>query len=172
MRQLIRQRDGIAALSPDEWRAVEDDPTGAGRAVILPLARWRAEREQWWLWAGRLGVHIGPADRVETLEADLARLALIAVEFTGPSEGRGYSQARVLRDRFGFAGEIRAVGYVKLDQLFFLSRCGFDAFQLSEGVDARQALLALRQFDVAYQPGAAGSPAVRRRPGTALPSAY
>ncbi len=178
MRQLIRQRDGTAALVADEWRAIEEDGDGDGdgavrgagsvavRSLILPLARWQVERDRWWLWVGRLGVRIAPGDRVERLESDLVRLALIAIEFSGPSEGRGYSQARVLRDRYGFAGEIRAVGHVKLDQLFFLSRCGFDTFELSEGIDPQQALQALRQFDVAYQPGAVASPALRQRART------
>jgi len=164
MRQLIRQRESAGpALAEDEWRSIEDDPTGSSRALIFPLARWQSERERWWLWAGRLGVRIAPADRVETLEHDLRRLALVAIEFTGPSEGRGYSQARVLRDRFRFGGEIRAVGYVKLDQLFFLSRCGVDAFELAEGIDAQRALAALKQFDVAYQAGAVNSPPMRYR---------
>lgn len=159
MRQLIRQRELVA----DEWRTPEEDPNGVEHALILPLARWRTERDRWWLWAGRLGVRIGPADRVEELEPDLKRLALIAIEFPGPSEGRGYSQARVLRDRFRFTGEIRAVGHVKLDQLFFLARCGFDAFELSPGMDVLQALSTFAQFDVAYQPGARGSPTLKRR---------
>jgi uncharacterized protein (DUF934 family) len=159
MRPLIRQRELVA----DEWRTPEQDPSGVERALILPLARWRAERDRWWLWAGRLGVRIGPADRVEELEPDFKRLALIAIEFPGPSEGRGYSQARVLRDRFRFAGEIRAVGHVKLDQLFFLARCGFDAFELSAGLDPVEALAQFDRFDVAYQPGARGSPALRHR---------
>lgn len=159
MRQLIRQRELVA----DDWRPVDEDPTGAHFALIFPLARWQAERNQWWLWPGRLGVRIAPADPVETLEPDLKRLSLVAIEFTGPSEGRGYSQARVLRDRFGFGGEIRAVGHVKRDQLFFLSRCGFDAFELAEGVDAREALAAFADFSVAYQPGSERFSALRRR---------
>jgi uncharacterized protein (DUF934 family) len=163
MRQLIRQRELVA----DDWRTVDDDPTGVARALILPFARWQTERDRWWLWAGRLGVRIAPTDRVETLEADLKRLALVAIEFSGPSEGRGYSQARVLRDRYRFHGEIRAVGYVKLDQLFFMARCGFDAFELSEGIDSGEALAAFQQFDVAYQSGAILSPGLRRRALTA-----
>lgn len=174
MRQLIRQlerEDGTLerVLAQDEWRPVEDvvalEEHGAGSqlALILPVERWRAERERWSPWAGRLGVRIGPADRVESLEPDLARLSLVAIEFTGPSEGRGYSQGRVLRDRFRFQGEIRAVGHVKLDQLFFLVRCGFDAFELSPGVSVDQALAAFGQFEVAYQPGALRSPALKRR---------
>ena len=148
MRSIIRRREVV----PDDWRYIGEDPAGEDLALILPLARWHEERSNWWLWAGRLGVRIGPTDRVELLKPDLTRLSLIAIEFGGPSEGRGYTQARVLRDRLGFAGELRAVGYVKRDQLFFLARCGFDAFELSEGVDPRSVLSAFDDFDVAYQP--------------------
>jgi uncharacterized protein (DUF934 family) len=148
-RNIIRRREIVA----DDWRYVEEDPTvSETRALILPLARWHEERSHWWLWAGRLGVRIAPADRVELLRPDLTRLALIAIEFTSPSEGRGYSQGRILRDRLGFSGELRAVGYVKRDQLFFLARCGFDAFELSPGVEPQSALTAFNDFDVSYQP--------------------
>lgn len=158
MRSIIRRREVVA----DDWRYVDEDPAGAGRALILPLARWHEERAQWWLWAGRLGVRIGPTDRVELLKPDLTRLSLIAVEFSGPSEGRGYTQARLLRERLRFAGELRAVGYVKRDQLFFLARCGFDAFELSAGVDPQAVLTAFEDFDVAYQPAAVATRAQRR----------
>jgi uncharacterized protein (DUF934 family) len=165
VRQIIRRRE----LVQDDWRYLVEDPQGAARSLILPLAAWHEQREQWWLWAGRLGVRIGPADRVELLRSDLARLALIAIEFPGPADGRGYSQARMLRERFGFAGELRAVGYVKRDQLFFLSRCGFDAYELSPGVDPQSALTAFEDFDVAYQPATVAVKSQRRfyarRPG-------
>jgi uncharacterized protein (DUF934 family) len=148
VRNIIRRREVVA----DDWRYPEEDPAGDARALILPLARWHEERSQWWLWAGRLGVRITPADRVELLRPDLTRLSLIAIEFTGPSEGRGYSQGRILRDRLGFSGELRAVGYVKRDQLFFLARCGFDAFELPQGIDPQSVLTAFDDFDVSYQP--------------------
>lgn len=148
MRSIIRRREVVT----DDWRYIDEDPAGGDLALILPLPRWHEERSNWWLWAGRLGVRIGPTDRVDLLKPDLTRLSLIAIEFGGPSEGRGYTQARVLRERAGFAGELRAVGYVKRDQLFFLARCGFDAFELSEGVDPRSVLSAFDDFDVAYQP--------------------
>jgi len=164
MRELIaRPETGPWALTTNTWRSIDEDPTGASLAIVIPYARWQAEREQWWLWAGRLGVRLSPADRVEALEPDLKRLALIEIDFPSPSEGRGYSQARVLRDRFRFEGELRAVGHVKLDQLFFLSRCGFDALELSEGIQIDSALAALSQYDVAYQHGARNAPALRRR---------
>jgi uncharacterized protein (DUF934 family) len=159
MGQLIRRRE----LVVDEWRSIDADPQGTGGALILPLERWQTERDRWLSWNGRLGVRIAPAHRVEVLEPDLGRLALVAIEFTGPSEGRGYSQARVLRDRCRFCGEIRAVGYVKRDQLFFLARCGFDAFELSDGVNAEQALAAFDDFSVAYQPASERFTSVRRR---------
>jgi uncharacterized protein (DUF934 family) len=95
-------------------------------------------------------------DRVEDLGEDLARLDLIAVEFPSPGEGRGYSQGRLLRERFGFRGELRAVGAgVRQDQVFLLARCGFDAIELAAGEDPQAARRALGRYDVAYQPGAA-----------------
>jgi uncharacterized protein (DUF934 family) len=87
-----------------------------------------------------------PGDAVETLVPQLPNLKAIAIEFTGPSEGRGYTQARVLRDRYGFTGELRAVGHVKRDQVLFLTRCGFDAFELAEGETAAGALDSLNLF--------------------------
>jgi uncharacterized protein (DUF934 family) len=163
--QLIRQRE----LVTDEWLYLSDgavlpgDPTSELPALIVPLPRWMAEREHWRQWRGRLGVRIAPPDRIERLAPDLDRLSLVAIEFTAPSEGRGYSQARVLRDRYRFGGELRAVGYVKRDQLFFLARCGFDAFELSEGVDPAQAAAAFDDFTVAYQPASERYASLRRR---------
>lgn len=148
MREIIRRREVII----DDWRTIDEDPTGASGAVILPLARWHAERDKWWASSGRVGVRIGPADRVELLRADLPRLSLIAIEFPTPSEGRGYSQARVLRDRLNFTGEVRAVGHVKRDQIFFMARCGIDAYELAPGVNPQTVLAAFDDFDVAYQP--------------------
>jgi len=78
------------------------------------------------------------------------------VEFPNPSDGRGYSQARLLRERLGFRGELRAVGAgVRQDQVFLLARCGFDALELAAGEDAQAARRALERYDVAYQPGSA-----------------
>jgi uncharacterized protein (DUF934 family) len=148
MREIIRRREIVI----DDWRTVDEDPEGENGALILPLARWHAERERWSSWSGRVGVRISPADRVELLRADLSRLSLIAIEFPTPSEGRGYSQARVLRDRLKFTGEIRAVGHIKRDQIFFMARCGIDAFELAPGVNPQSVLGAFDDFDMAYQP--------------------
>lgn len=104
-----------------------------------------------------------PADAVETLVSQLPALRSIAIEFPGPSEGRGYTQARVLRERYGFAGELRAVGHVKRDQILFMVRCGFDSFELAAGENAEGALASLRQFTVAYADAPASTPALPAR---------
>jgi uncharacterized protein (DUF934 family) len=148
MRQLIKQREIVT----DEWRYADEDPTGRDRALILPFARWKEERERWWLWDGRLGVRLGPTDPVAALEHDFLRIGLVAIEFGGLAEGRGYSQAQILRKRYKFTGELRAVGKVQRDQLFYLARCGFDAFELPEGADLQAALAGFNDFSVAYQP--------------------
>ena len=147
MRQLIKQREIIV----DEWRYADEDPVGRERALILPFARWKAEREQWWLWDGRLGVRLGVTDKVDELKNDFTRIGLIALEFGGIGEGRGYSQAALLRTRYKFTGELRAVGKIQRDQLFYMARCGFDTFELPEGADLNVALTAFDDFSVAYQ---------------------
>ena len=101
----------------------------------------------------RVGVRVAPADRVEELAPQLAHVALVAIEFPGPGEGRCYTYARLLRQRYGFQGEIRAVGpAVKQDLLFFMVRCGFDAFELAPGENPTEARQALQRFSLAYQP--------------------
>lgn len=159
MPQLIRQREVVA----DDWRNIDDDPQGLGGAVIIPFARWQAEREQWWLWNGKLGVRIGPTDPVEELERDFLRIALVAIEFGGIGEGRGYTQAQLLRRRYHFTGEIRAVGKIQRDQLFYMARCGFDAFELPEGADTAVALAAFGDFSVKYQDATDQGLSLRRR---------
>ncbi|HSN71839.1 MAG TPA: DUF934 domain-containing protein [Steroidobacteraceae bacterium] len=145
MSRVLRQREIVADL----WRVV-DASTDPADAVLLPLARWLAEREQWLERAGPLGVRLGPADPVAPLAPDLDRLSLIAIEFGAIGEGRGYTQARVLRERYGYTGELRAVGRVTQDQIVFLARCGFDAFALDEA-ELESARAALDRYSVAYQ---------------------
>jgi uncharacterized protein (DUF934 family) len=162
MRRVLRRREIVA----DDWRHVEEDPIAAPNddAVIIPLAQVRTHAQTWTAHAGRLGVRLGPADEVEDLAPELYRFALIAVEFPTPSEGRGYTQGRLLRGRFGFAGELRARGAaVKRDLIFALARCGFDAFEVASGEDLEACARALEKYTVAYQAGAPGTLPVRRR---------
>jgi uncharacterized protein (DUF934 family) len=88
---------------------------------------------------------------VEQIAGDLKHFALIAAEFSGPAEGRGYTQARQLREQWAFAGELRATGYVRRDQLFFMARCGFNSFELPD-TDIEDAHTAFATFTAAYQP--------------------
>ena len=134
----------------DEWSYAADAAAGA-TSVIVTFEQWRAERSAWLARGGRLGLVLQPADKVEELAADVPQFQLLAAQFPGPGEGRGYTQARLLRERYGFKGELRATGYVRLDQLFFLARCGFNAFELPDS-DFAGALAALQTFTAAYQP--------------------
>jgi uncharacterized protein (DUF934 family) len=99
-------------------------------------------------------VRLAPGDQVDNPGIDLQRLSLVAVEFPSAGEGRGFSQGRLLRSaRFGFKGELRAIGAgVKQDLLFIMARCGFDAFELAPGQKVEEALRAFERYTVAYQP--------------------
>jgi uncharacterized protein (DUF934 family) len=141
-------RDG--RIVEDEWSYLAESADGAA-ALILSFAEWQSERAAWMARGGRLGVVLQPADKVELLAPDLSRLELIGAQFSGPSEGRGYSQARVLREQWKFGGELRATGFVRRDQLFFMARCGFNSFELSDA-DIEDAAEALSTFSKAYQP--------------------
>jgi uncharacterized protein (DUF934 family) len=118
---------------------------------FVPLAQWLAEREQLIAEGAPVGVLLEPADDPATLAADLPRLHAIAVHFPAFADGRGYSIARLLRERHAWTGELRAVGDVLRDQLFYLARCGFDTFALRDGQDAMAAVSAFRDFSDAYQ---------------------
>jgi uncharacterized protein (DUF934 family) len=145
-----------SVTADDEWRHFGVDATdgvGGSDAVIVPLAELRKDTAAWLARPGRLGVRLAPAESVESLTDVLPQLALIAVEFPGVGEGRGFSYGRLLRDRLKFTGELRAVGGgVKQDKIFLLARCGFESFELPPEEKADEALAALRRYDVVYQP--------------------
>lgn len=147
MRKILKQREIFA----DAWRYAEEDANAP--AIIVSLTQWQAERDALLASGRKLGVKLAPAEKVEALEQDAGKLALIALEFGGIGEGRGYSQAHILRRRYGFTGELRAVGKIQRDQLFIMARCGIDAYQLPEGADFDVALTAFKDYTVAYQPG-------------------
>jgi uncharacterized protein (DUF934 family) len=145
-RRLLRDRQIVA----DEWRYMAEAPD-ARAPLILTVDQWHEQRDTWIARDSRLGLVLSPADRVEQLASDFERFALIAADFSGPSEGRGYSQGRLLRERWNFKGELRARGYVRRDQVFFLARCGFNSFELPDA-DIEDAHEAFVTFSAAYQP--------------------
>ena len=98
-----------------------------------------------------IGVWLAPADDPSLLAEDAATLPVVAVDFPKFADGRGYSIARLLRERLFFKGELRAVGDVARDQLYYLHQVGFDAFLVRAGKDAQDALASLRDFTDGYQ---------------------
>ncbi len=155
-------------LVEDVWTAVADDAPLPDGPVIVSLTRFRAERDALLARATPLGVLLKSSERAKELGEDARHLALVAIDFPTFRDGRGYSTARTLRERWGFRGELRAVGEVLRDQLLFMRRCGIDAFQMPDELTGEQALAtwqkAMGEFTVFYQPAADGlEPASRLR---------
>jgi uncharacterized protein (DUF934 family) len=140
-------------LRPDAAAGGQGAAPPSGASVLLPLAEWTGARDRWLGHDGRLGVLFGPADDPFAIESDLAQFGLLAVEFPSFTDGRGYSTARLLRERLGWSGELRAVGAVLRDQLFLLARCGFDTFELRDDQDLEASLAAFGDFSETYQAG-------------------
>jgi uncharacterized protein (DUF934 family) len=137
----------------DTWRHLADDaPTGFDACISVSHKRWQAERAALLDGGASLGVRLDNTIAPGTLAPDLARLSLIVLAFPKFTDGRAYSQARLLRGRLGYAGELRASGEVLRDQLLFMLRCGFDAFAVPERAQAENWLAAFADFDVFYQP--------------------
>jgi uncharacterized protein (DUF934 family) len=155
------------ALVEDAYMVVRGDGLPEGVPVIVPLATWQAHRDALRPRAD-VGVWLAPADDPFALQDDVATLQVIAVDFPSFTDGRGYSTARLLRERLGFHGELRAIGDVQRDQLYYLSQVGFDAFAVREDHDAEAALASLRDFTDGYQGTAARTPWFRRRDASGL----
>ena len=155
MAQLIKN----GAVAVDPWKTLEINEADAPDSialpegdVIFPLAVWQARKAEIITAQRHIGLLLQPEDRVEDIAADLASFAVIAINFPKFVDGRGYSTAALLRQRYGYAGELRAVGNVLHDQLFFLKRVGFDSFAFTDGKNAAYAIEAgFRPFSDAYQ---------------------
>lgn len=119
--------------------------------VIVPLPVWQAQKEMLQARVA-VGVWLASDERPEELKDDIARFRVIAIDFPKFSDGRGYSIAYTLRARLGYTGELRAIGDVLRDQLFYLSRVGFDAFAPRPDRSIKDALKGLSDFSVKYQP--------------------
>lgn len=120
-------RDG--AIVADPWISVADDaPVPRDGGAIVSFSRWKAEREALSGLNAPLGLALANTDDVAEIGPEANRFGVIALSFPKFSDGRAYSQARLLRERYGFKGELRATGAVLPDQLVHMLRCGFDAF--------------------------------------------
>jgi uncharacterized protein (DUF934 family) len=118
--------------------------------VIVPLKVWHARKTEL-LARPQRGVWLAPDEVAQDIAVDLSNLQVVAIDFPQFADGRGYSTAALLRGRFGWRGELRAIGDVLKDQLFYLSRVGFDAYAVREGKDLEDAAKALNDFSETYQ---------------------
>jgi len=131
----------------DSWVHYTGDGDLPDGNIIVPLAVW----QQTDLSGRKVGVRLEPDAEVRDFEDDLENFEVIAINFPTFNDGRGYSLAKILRDRFGYRKEIRAIGDVMRDQLFYLQRCGFNAYEIKPGRDIKDALKAFDDFSVKYQ---------------------
>ena len=157
MREIIKNRTVVA----DDWTILrlpegeDQESLAAGIVipegkVIVPLAVWKAQRDK---LQGRadLGVWLASSERPEELKGELGNFQVMAVDFPKFADGRGYSIAYNLRARLGYTGELRAIGDVLRDQLFYMHRVGFDAFAVREDKNIHDALKGLTDFSETYQ---------------------
>lgn len=154
MRKIIKNRQIIDDATEVLKLAEGDSPASLnipGSPVLVPLAVWQARREELKSRAD-VGVWLASDERPEALKDDVATLKLIAVDFPKFTDGRGYSIAYNLRMRLGYEGELRAIGDVLRDQLFYMQRVGFDAFATRADRSIEDAIKGLSDFTEPYQP--------------------
>jgi len=148
--QIIKDRQ----LVEDSWVSIAGDtsidalPAGD---IIVSLALWQEHKDVLSQRDGAVGVALAPEEEVESIAADLDKLALVALQFPAFRDGRGYSQARNLRLHYGYQGEIRATGNVLRDQVGYMERVGINSFVIDEKQDTADALKAFDEFSIKYQ---------------------
>jgi len=142
-------------VDSNEWMpftGLEDSDSLPTGDIYVPLEEWLNARETLLTRNGRLGVALRNTDDPAIIKDDLERLDLVVLEFPKMADGRAFTQARLLRERYGFKGEIRATGDVLYDQLFYMQRCGMNGFELRDDQNASNSLKAFEEMTVTYQP--------------------
>ena len=147
----------------DTWTFIEEgaDLPSSG-CISLPLTKLIEDSDAILARNQQIGVRLAPADDPHDLAPFLDRIALIEIDFPKYTDGRGYSQAQLLRRRLGYTGELRAVGHVLRDQILYMNRSGFDAYQTSRA-DLPNVVQALEEYSAFYQPAADGQTSVFTR---------
>ncbi len=152
VRYIIRDREVVA----DDWQVLPAIAEGAAAALpdgklVVPLNVWLAQTDTLTERKLPVGVWLDSHQDAAEIAHAINRFAVIAVNFPKFTDGRGYSIATLLRSRYGYKGELRAIGDVLRDQLFFMQRVGFNAFAVRADKDIHDALKALKDFSVRYQ---------------------
>lgn len=143
-------KDGV--ISADETRHLADNEAAPTNGTFtVSLSRWLADKASLKATGAAIGVRLASSENPASLEDDLPNLALVVVEFPAMADGRGFSLARLLRQRHHYQGEIRAKGDFIRDQVYFLSRVGVNAFEPVAGTPLESLLPALKEFSVSYQ---------------------
>ena len=155
MPKLIKLSGEVFGWEDDRFAMVADDDALPAGDVILSLKRFMAEGEPL-LSERKVGVRLEPSEAVEDLAYDLPRIALVALDFPKFSDGRNLSAARLLRERYGYKGEIRAVGEVLREQALHMVRCGVDAYAPVDGSTPETWAAAAHRYRHAYQRAADG----------------
>lgn len=162
---LLERRGDGAAILEDRFELVADEAVlPESGAVLVSLARFTAEKDVLLSRDGELGVWLQSSESPAAIAEELDRIALVALDFPVFSDGRPYSSARLLRERYGYKGEVRAIGDVLCEQLTFMLRSGFETFEMqsSDAVDEFNSVVT--EVRVVYQPTADGQPtAIDRR---------
>ena len=156
MPTLIRLQGGCMVLANDAFTHVADVQELPPGDVVISLTRFQADGERLLSEGRSVGVRLESSEEAEALAYDLPRLALVALAFPKFRDGRQYSNARILRERYGYKGEIRAVGDVLREQAGFMVRCGVDAFEPADGSSPAQWEEKTRRFRHVYQRAADG----------------
>jgi uncharacterized protein (DUF934 family) len=157
MPKVIKIINGQPQVVDDQWTVVRDlSSSSAPEREILPLACLQADQAQQ-LSLPLHAIWVSPDDDFESCADKFGQLALIAVDFPSFRDGRGYSIGYLLRTRYGWQGELRAIGDVLRDQLNYMRRCGFDAFAVRADKDIDDALKGFSRYSVQYQ-GAVDQP--------------
>ena len=141
------------AIVDDPWRfPAEDTPLPETGPVAVSFNRWRREKAALLARGKPLGLLLTSDDAAEDIAPDIATFDLIALVFPTFRDGRPYSMARLVRERHGYTGELRATGDVSRDQFLFMYRCGFDAFEVATGDAIEDWLRAVSEISIWYQP--------------------
>ena len=151
MPKLIKLHQGQASLANDRFTQVADEEPLPGGDVIISLTRFQAEGDRLLSEGRAVGVRVEAGEEIEGLAYDLPRIAVVALAFPKFRDGRHYTNARLLRERFDYRGEVRAVGDVLREQAMFMVRCGFDAFEPADDSGPDEWLAATRRFTHVYQ---------------------